>query len=209
MKKQDVDWVSFDLFGTLVHYTPALWFIYMLRAGLFLKKDRDIFWKGVLSSTTTNLELANIIFRENNFSIEVSELFERYLMDEINSLRLFPDSAEVLTFLRSKGYKIAVTSNLALDFGQPTLELLPIKPDAIIFSYQVGHRKPEPALFQELLHQTGASPDRILHVGDKVRNDYYAALEMGMRSILLDRKKEQVDFSTHSIASLKTLEYML
>ncbi len=209
MKKQDVDWVSFDLFGTLVHYTPALWFIYMLRAGLFLKKDRDIFWKGVLSSTTTNLELASIIFRENNFSFEVSELFKKYLMDEINSIRLFPDSAEVLTFLQSRGYKIAVTSNLALDFGQPTLELLPIKPDAVIFSYQVGHRKPEPALFQELLSKTGAKPDHILHVGDKMRNDYQAAREVGIKSILLDRKKEQVDFSIQSIATLKTLELML
>ncbi len=209
MKTSQIKIISFDLFDTLVFYKKAWWLMFMLRAGLFSSVKRDLFKKGVLSSVTTNMLLDDIIFRENNFSPEISSLFEKYLQDEISSITLFSDVDHILPLLQSNGYKIAITSNLAKDFGQPALDLLPIKPDFIIFSYEVGYRKPESGIFQQLVLKSGVEPDNILHIGDKYKNDYVGATNFGIRAHLLSRNTK-VSYPSgisviHSLSSLRSM----
>ena len=210
MKNPNIEIISFDLFGTLVYYTKAWWFMFMLRAGLLSKQSRAIFQKGVLTSVTTDMLLDNIIFRENNFSKETSYLFNKYLKDETQSITLFADVSRILILLQQKGYKIAVTSNLAKDFGQPTLNVLPIKPDYIIFSYEEGCRKPDLKIFEKITSKSGVSADKILHIGDKYKNDYLGATNAGMNAILLSRDRNNIPSKeTHFIHSLLELENIL
>ncbi len=210
MKNPNIEIISFDLFGTLVYYIKARWFVFMLRAGLFSKQSRAIFQKGVLTSVTTDMLLDDIIFRENNFSGETSYLFNKYLRDETQSVTLFADVSKILILLQQKGYKIAVTSNLAKDFGQPVLNALPIKPDYVIFSYEEGCRKPDLKIFEKITSKSGVSADKILHIGDKYKNDYLGATNAGMKAFLLSRdKNKMIPEGTYFIRSLWELENIL
>ena len=68
--------------------------------------------------------------------------------------------------IKNEGYKIALCSNLALDYGDPLLELLPETPDKTILSYKVGYIKPEHQIYQSVCDSLGLPPEAILFSGD-------------------------------------------
>jgi putative hydrolase of the HAD superfamily len=51
---------------------------------------------------------------------------------------------------------------------------------AIVDSAEVGHAKPDPAIFHEALRITGASAGTTVHIGDSVRNDVECARKAGI-----------------------------
>jgi len=64
---------------------------------------------------------------------------------------------------------------------------------SIIISGEVGHRKPDHAIFQEFLNRTGASAPDCVMVDDRPRN-LHTASEKGFRTILFMRPSIEVSF---------------
>ncbi len=56
--------------------------------------------------------------------------------------------------------------------------------DAVVFSSQVGRRKPAPEIYHAALDAIGARPERALFVGDRVREDYDGPRAIGMRAVI-------------------------
>jgi len=99
----------------------------------------------------------------------------------------YHDAVPVLRALHDEGVRLVILSNTGIDI-RPTLEregLLPLA-DAVVLSYEVGHVKPDPAIFRVALDSVGADPSGALMVGDSAHDDGGAAA-LGIRTLILPR----------------------
>ena len=56
--------------------------------------------------------------------------------------------------------------------------------NAVLFSSEVGRRKPAPELYLAALDAVGVPPHRAVFVGDRVREDYEGPRAIGMRAVI-------------------------
>lgn len=75
---------------------------------------------------------------------------------------------------------------MATPYAEPARRLLP-KFDAYAYSFDVGHIKPDPEIYQHLLDKLGVPPDKALMVGDTVLADVEGPRKVGIRSLHLVR----------------------
>ena len=88
--------------------------------------------------------------------------------------------------LRAAGYKLAVCSNLALSYGPPLIGTLPSKSDALIMSYDTGHIKPEPQIYQRVCDALSLPASAILFTGDTKSADVDGPIAFGMAAEFID-----------------------
>jgi putative hydrolase of the HAD superfamily len=90
--------------------------------------------------------------------------------------------------LRAAGIRTALVS----DAGADDVECWPRSPlcerlDAVVFSYQVGVRKPDPRMYECALDAIGARPDTAIFVGDGGSDEHRGARAVGMKTALVTR----------------------
>ncbi|KAJ2390478.1 Haloacid dehalogenase-like hydrolase domain-containing protein 3 [Coemansia sp. RSA 2559] len=113
------------------------------------------------------------------------------LIDNFNSVRgyrMFDEVPRVLGYLRRKGLKLGVISNM--DEGADcVLRDLGIREyfDFVLKSVVVGVEKPNPKMFEIAISAVNVQAYDALHVGDSEKNDYVAAKSIGMQAILINR----------------------
>jgi HAD superfamily hydrolase (TIGR01509 family) len=104
------------------------------------------------------------------------------------AVRVDADALQVLSWLGGKGIKRAVCSNAPFPpemmrrqvDSNGVGELM----DAVLFSSQLGKRKPAPEIYRAALDAVKVSADRALFVGDRVREDYDGPRAVGMRAVI-------------------------
>jgi HAD superfamily hydrolase (TIGR01549 family) len=105
------------------------------------------------------------------------------------AVRVDPDTPIVLAALRERGLRLGICSNAPFPpaMMRRQMESNGITPmvDAIVFSSEVGKRKPSPELYRAALDALGTSPERTLFVGDRVREDYEGPRAAGMRAVIV------------------------
>jgi putative hydrolase of the HAD superfamily len=128
---------------------------------------------------------------------------QRYLLAEHQAWaparRLASMSHALLDALKERGLKTGLVSNawdprwlLLRDLEEQGLaERL----DTIVFSSDIGFRKPRPEIFERALGELGVEPDRVLFVGDRLDADVRGARDLGMKTVqaLWFRADEPVD----------------
>jgi len=105
---------------------------------------------------------------------------------ELTSISLRPQIETLWQDLRAGGYKLAVCSNLALSYGPPLIDRLPSQADALIMSYDTGHIKPEPQIYQHVCTALSLPADAILFTGDTKSADVDGPIAFGMAAELID-----------------------
>jgi putative hydrolase of the HAD superfamily len=94
----------------------------------------------------------------------------------------------LLDSLRSRGIKTGLVANSWPDparllradvaaFGLAGLL------DVIVFSEEVGFRKPQPEIFLHALGQLGVDPEHAMFVGDRLETDVQGAAQVGMATV--------------------------
>jgi putative hydrolase of the HAD superfamily len=124
--------------------------------------------------------------------IEVSDdELGRYLEAEHRAwdpaMQVAATSVALLESLRRRGLKTGLVSN-AIDPGwllRADLERQGLAPllDTVVFSSELGKRKPHPAIYEAALSELGVSPDRALFVGDRLVEDVQGPAEFGMTTV--------------------------
>jgi len=76
-------------------------------------------------------------------------------------------------------------------------------------SGNVGHEKPDPAIFQAALHGLKAQAEESLYVGDVYSVDYLGATAAGMRAVLFDVAGTYRDTDLPRVESLEELQHWL
>jgi len=140
-------------------------------------------------------EVVKDAFRElgmfDDFDSYFDELFEYFRVD---AWELFPDTIDVLSFLKMMGLRTAIVSN----FDSRVYEVCEVQGilgyfDVYIISSEVGFAKPSPQIFNITLDRLGVNPENCLHVGDSHSTDVLGAISAGIEPVLLDRSGKHAD----------------
>jgi HAD superfamily hydrolase (TIGR01509 family) len=111
------------------------------------------------------------------------------------AVRVDPDASPLLSWLGEHGVKRGVCSNApfppAMMRRQMDSNGIANMVDAIVFSSEVGRRKPAPELYRAALEALGTTPERTVFVGDRVREDYEGPHAIGMRAVIVTAHAEE------------------
>jgi HAD superfamily hydrolase (TIGR01662 family) len=130
--------------------------------------------------------------------------FDLYVSTEF--FTLFPDATDTLRRLHGDGYHLGIVSNWESRLRQLcAAHGIDHYFDFAVISEVEGFSKPHPHMYRRALELAGASPEQVLHVGDKLREDVEGAASVGIRAVLVDRANANgVDYQPR-IASLSAL----
>lgn len=110
------------------------------------------------------------------------------------SVTLDPDATQVLSWLGAHGIKRAICSNAPFPPEMMRRQVnsngIGEMVDFVIFSSEIGRRKPAPELYQAALDAVGVEPQNALFVGDRVREDYDGPRALGMRAVIFTAHAE-------------------
>jgi HAD superfamily hydrolase (TIGR01662 family) len=103
------------------------------------------------------------------------------------SITVEPETVDTLRDLRARGYRTGLVSNVTLrpHLMQEDLDRLGIasQMDGMVFSSEIGVRKPDPRIFHEALQRIVARPEETVFVGDRLYDDVSGAQSVGMRAV--------------------------
>jgi putative hydrolase of the HAD superfamily len=124
---------------------------------------------------------------DDQLVVEGCDIFYSALME---NRELTPGSLDMLERVKEKGYKIGLVSDVAwglpVDYPLQDLDHFGLEPyfDDMVFSTDVGLRKPHPKMFKLALYNLGAKPEESFFIGNSIRCDIQGANTVGIRSIL-------------------------
>jgi putative hydrolase of the HAD superfamily len=101
---------------------------------------------------------------------------------------LFPETLEVLTQLKARGFELGIITNFDSRYFQVarSLEIQQFF-DSVTISSLAGAAKPSSKIFSYALDQHVLNPDEALHVGDNRIEDCEGAQQAGLHAVLIDR----------------------
>lgn len=126
------------------------------------------------------------------------------------AVRLAPEALTTLERLRARGLLLGVASNAPFPAEMMRRQLsgngIAERVDGIVFSSEVGKRKPAPELYRAGLDALGVAAGEALYVGDRFREDYEGPRAVGMEALLCTAlARESPPAGVPSIASLAEL----
>ena len=101
-------------------------------------------------------------------------------------MTFIPDAVPTLARLRAAGYGIGLAGNQPAE-AEAEIRALGLTVDFVASSARWRVEKPDPAFFQRIVAESGAAPDEIIYVGDRLDNDVLPAIAAGMTGVLLRR----------------------
>lgn len=136
-------------------------------------------------------KIIGLMLSDLGINVPVSEVSEIYKLKDHDS-KPFPNSKQILVDL-SKTHKLGIISNLphnSLIYELRKEEMLNLF-DPIVISYQVGFRKPHPAIYQEAMRRANAKPERCIFVSHD-EPEVKGAEAVGIRGILVKSLEEVI-----------------
>jgi putative hydrolase of the HAD superfamily len=104
------------------------------------------------------------------------------------AVRVAPGALQALEALRERGLRTAVASNAPFPPGmmhrQARLTGIAERVDAVVFSSEVGRRKPAPELYRAALDRLDVPAADALYVGDREVEDFDGPRRLGMRAVV-------------------------
>jgi len=227
---KDYKAVFFDVGGTLLRVHPSVGDVYATHARDYgftgspddLNREFRQEWsnmggmeslgqqKGLEVERAFWKELVRRVFKKHggleNFDRYFDHIYDVFRSKE--SWRVFEDVTEsgLLDKLQKNGTVLGVVSNW--DSRLP--EILENTGLASYFNFilastVVGSAKPDAGIFQEALQRAGVDPEQACHIGDEPTADIEGARNVGIHSILIDRKGLHNGGSATKVSSFKEL----
>ena len=224
--------VFFDLYNTLVHFSPTV-------EEIQVKACREVGICVTPRGVLQGYRLADDYFNRENSRSSLSQrsaecrdgFFSHYeqlilkgagldvslaLSKRIWELTTrvpkgfatFDDVVASLQSLKVMGLSLGLLSNLHHDIEALSVGLgFGIYLDFSITSHEVGAEKPSPAMFMAALSKVGVNANEAIHVGDQIYSDVGGARSVGIIPILLDRDNCHKDsaeyYRIRSLAEVK------
>jgi 2-haloacid dehalogenase/putative hydrolase of the HAD superfamily len=129
----------------------------------------------------------------------------KLFMDCVNDSPLLHDDVwPTIKRLRSLGLQIAILTNGPSDGQRRKLKACGLGDavDHIAIGEEIGASKPQAAAFRSVLDRFGLEAEHALMVGDSPELDYDAAVQAGLKALLLDRDGSRTVAHRRSIRSL-------
>ena len=185
--------VIFDAFGTLVRIArPTHPYRQLLALGVAQGRAVHADDRQLLMGQPLGLEQA-----AQRLGIALSSaqlaLLQAALDEELESIELWPDTQPALDWLQTRGFKLALCSNLALPYGAPLARLFGSL-QGQFFSYEQGCLKPDPELYRRCCRQLGVTAADCVMIGDSPECDCDGPTAAGLRGYLLGRLGKPGDY---------------
>lgn len=120
------------------------------------------------------------------------EMGDYYIEQSPYQKQLFPDTIEILTSLKTKGFHLHIITN-----GFQKVQLIKIKYSGlapyfttILCSDEVGVNKPNSLIFKTALERAKATPETSIMIGDDLQGDVIGAENVGIKGVLFDPFKK-------------------
>lgn len=129
---------------------------------------------------------------------------------DVSRFRCDAGRAGTLERFRSAGYRLGAVSNTTtsaamLDAYLQTMGLRPLF-EAVVYSCEVGVRKPGVQIYCEALSRMGVEPTEALFVGDRVREDVLGPRAAGIRAALTHEFRQEDPLDARPEAVLGRLD---
>jgi 2-haloacid dehalogenase len=106
---------------------------------------------------------------------------------------VFDDAPPALAEARDRGWRLGILSNTDRDLIEASMAAIGVPFDLAIVAGDIGSYKPAPKHWQVFEEQTGAGPDRHVHVAQSLYHDVAPATELGIPCIWINRLGEPDD----------------
>jgi 2-haloacid dehalogenase len=118
----------------------------------------------------------------------------------------FPEVRADLEDASARGWKLAILSNTDRDYIDGSLAQIGVPFELVIVASEIGSYKPGPKHWEEFDAQTGVPSSAHVHVGASLYHDVAPAIELGLRTIWINRLGEDAepepDVELHSLTGL-------
>jgi FMN phosphatase YigB (HAD superfamily) len=188
--------VVFDLFETLITEFDPGWTEAVSTPAERLRVPADVFdqvWRecGRMRRPVDYRDILRAVgsasrLPPDSYEDVVAALYAERLA--VKAKALVAVEASVLTMLRSLrelGARLGVISNCSIEevaaWHRSPLAAL-FDADAVVFSYDVGHVKPERPIYLEACRRLGVDPPDVVYVGDGGADELAGAARVGMRA---------------------------
>jgi putative hydrolase of the HAD superfamily len=192
--------VLLDALGTLLHFDPPA---PLLRAELRERLGVEVPAAPAAAAVEAEIAYYRAHLHEGRDAASLADLrrrsaeamtpalgFQAPVEALLAALRFhaYPDAAPALRTLRAHGVALVVVSNWDHSLHERLEEtgLAPLV-DGAVASAELGHAKPDRAIFVHALELAGADPGAALHAGDAPEEDVGGALAAGLRAVLVAR----------------------
>lgn len=193
-----IEAVVFDLYGTLIDSPARKRPFFNLFSQLGLSPEEALAARETVMTKKFKTLEEVVEDIKPGAVIDLAPIYKE-LKEKLAETYAYPEAIPVLERLKESGIKIGLISNLSWHFRKPFFDLgLAEFFDEIALSFLVGCRKPNPAIYQEMIDRLGIKPKKILMTGDQLAKDVEAPRQMGMQAVHLDRSGR----SPESIATL-------
>ena len=155
------------------------------------------------------LTLLDFKIADEELARQLSELFLQLLPARTI---LFPDTLEVLGYLKEKGYKMHLITNGFEKTQYSKLKHSGLKPffREMITSESSGSIKPQKEIFYYAMNKTGATVYESIMIGDSIEVDIMGAMNVGMDQVHVNyNDTEQEVIPTYTVYHLKELTSFL
>lgn len=184
----------FDAFGTTVQIKCKRHpFRQLLRIGAKQGRKPHAADLHCLMTSSLGIEHAAELF---DISLNAHQLrsLEHDLVEELESITVYPDAIEAFRRLKAAGVAMAICSNLASPYG-PVLRRLLGDVDGFALSYELGMMKPQEGIYLDVCNQLGIRPqrdqapsaERVVMIGDSRPCDRDGPRAVGISGYYLDR----------------------
>jgi len=112
----------------------------------------------------------------------------------VNSIGLwpaFPDTVAALKALKKK-FRLAIVSNVDDSLFVLTQSHLPVTFNWVVTAQQAGAYKPSMKMFELAFERIGLPRERILHVAQSIYHDIIPANSLGLATVWVNRRQDQV-----------------
>lgn len=230
-----IEAVGFDLGDTLIYYkdVPLSW------GKLYRDALRNVMESCKIEVSEEALNVGDIILSKYNTRINPREeeveaewilkeilcswdiKHNKYLDKAIDSFFeffqrrsiMYEDTIEVLTYLRNKGIKIGILTDVPYGMNRKFVKKDVIgfynMIDCLVTSVEVGYRKPVSNGYQFLAERLNVNPKNMIYVGNE-RKDIVGAKSQSMVTVLINRDNQTVSYGEdYKIKSLRELYNIL
>ncbi len=150
-----------------------------------------------------------------DFAIKDAELSKQIADDYVNlsptMVNLFPNTHEILTYLKSK-YVLHIITNGFEEVQQKKLDSANLRQyfTKIITSEMAGFKKPDPEIFRYAFQSTGAIVEESMMIGDDLKVDILGAKAFGMDQIYVNfNKLKHQEKPSFEVNNLREIEKIL
>jgi len=195
--------LTFDCYGTLIDWESGL--LAVLRPWAdrhdLAAPDDDLLGAFARAESAEELARPGALYTDilravhrriaADFSINPTAEDADALARSVGEWPVFPDTADALRRLRSRGLRLVVVSNVDNASFARTLPKLGVELDAVVTAEDVRSYKPARAHFDRalaLLQELGVAQSQILHVAQSLYHDHVPAQALGLATAWIDRR---------------------